>query len=187
MQGLRPVYPMAVAALWLCAGSLGFEVIDHVSRKVSSPINGSSGELTLLEGGMLGLGLASTVPYLIWKYRVMQNAARIDPAGVTISPAMAVGCYFIPFVNLYLPCKAMAQAAKASTGTAKGVAAWWSTQIGSFLFGMLIGFAESFGDSARPGMLTDLYTIFSVVTVVAAWKLIMSITRAQMAGRPAPA
>jgi hypothetical protein len=188
-QGLQPVYPFAAAALWMFAGSIGLAAVDHVARMVSVPESASLHDtyyvegLTFFEWVLLALSLGSVVPYLIWKYRVTWNATRLDPAGMTLSPAMAVGSYFIPFVNLYLPCKAMAQVAKASTGTTRGVAIWWGTQLGSALFGFAIGIIQSSATPLRPGWLDHLYIVVSVLTLVAAWKLIMSITRAQMASR----
>jgi len=188
-QGLLPVRFLALAALWMFVGSTALAVADHLLRAFMMPQALSLHDTyylegpPLLEGAMILLGLGSVIPYLIWKYRAAWNAARMSPAGMTVSPAMAVGSYFIPVVNFFLPCKAMAQITRVSTGSVGGVALWWATQLGGTLFGLVIGVIQGANSPAAPGLLDHLYISLSVFSVFAAWRLIMDITRAQTAAR----
>src|SRR6202008_4478889 len=52
--------------------------------------------------------LAMLVIFLCWTYRAMSNVRALGASGVD-SPGWAVGCYFIPFVNLVAPYTAMSQ------------------------------------------------------------------------------
>ena len=45
----------------------------------------------------------TVVTFLMWLHRASRNAWVLYPAGVRTSPAMAVGCWFIPFVHLVRP------------------------------------------------------------------------------------
>lgn len=45
----------------------------------------------------------TVVTFLMWLHRASQNAGILYPLGVRTSPAMAVGCWFIPLVNLVRP------------------------------------------------------------------------------------
>jgi hypothetical protein len=183
-RGLLPVRTLASAALWMYVGSSVLAVVDHLVRAFALP---QARNLHNTEWIMIILGLGSMVPYLIWKYRVTWNATLISPAGMTVSPAMAVGSYFIPIANFFLPFKAMAQVARATTGTTRGVALWWATQLGGMLLGLVIGVVQGTNSPAVPGMLDHLYIALSVPSVFAAWRLMMDITRAQTAGMQGPA
>ena len=151
----------------------------HDTRYVEGP--------TALDWAMIVTGFGAMIPYFLWKYRAAKNAGILDPASMTVSPAMAVGSYFIPLVNLVVPCRAMAQIARASTGSIRGVAAWWSGQIASMFLGSAIGFMWGADASLPPALIEHVYIVVGVLTFVASWKLVMDITRAQGVRNPDPA
>lgn len=175
------------------------EVVDHVQRSVAPPLPYFgpdaylhdtyyivSAGLTPLDWLMLLTGLGSVILYLMWKYRAAVNARILNPAAARISPGMAVGSYFIPFVQLVIPCQAMAGIARASTGSIQGVALWWAGHIG-VLVGVVVlalmpagpGWPES------PTMFEHVYLSWSVLTFFFSWQLVLRITRAQSAKCPA--
>ena len=49
------------------------------------------------------LNLVTIVLWLLWFARVRENAEAFSPGRVRQSVGMAVGCWFIPFVNLFMP------------------------------------------------------------------------------------
>ena len=136
----------------------------------------------LLAWVMIVTGLASCVFYLMWKYRAAVNARILDPSAMTVSPGMAVGSYFIPFVFFVVPYRAMAGIARATLGHASGVGVWWACHVSLTLSGIAIGLAVANDTTFKPpGLLEHLYLVGSVVTfLISAW-LVMKITRAQAA------
>ena len=85
------------------------------------------------------LGLATELTWLFWQHRVTRNVwARGRP--VKTSPGWAVGWWFIPVANLWMPAVAVYRVFRASVGRGyKGgawlVSAWWSAYI---LFTLLL-------------------------------------------------
>jgi hypothetical protein len=208
VAGLKNPRPLALVAVWLYGISLVAEVADHLWRSLvplppmfiprSNPVSSATDErfgtlettyhdtyyveagFGLLDWLMLVPGLASCVVYLVWKYRAATNARILDPSAMTISPAMAVGSYFIPFVFFVVPYRAMAGIARATLGNASGVGLWWACHIMVTLSGIAIGVAAA-DDSpfARPGLLEHLYLIGSIVSFLISVWLVMKITRVQ--------
>ena len=192
---LRNPRLLAVTSLWFYGISVIAEVVDHVQRSVAPPLPDfgpdaylhdtyyiENAGLTPLDWLMLLTGLGSVIPYLMWKYRAATNARILDPAAARISPGMAVGSYFIPLVQLVIPCQAMAGIARASTGNAAGVALWWTGHVGAILAGVVIGLMPVPPDgSGRPSTFEHGYIVWSLLTFLVTWQLVMRITRAQSA------
>lgn len=195
---LRSPRLLALTSLWLYGISMIAEVADHVQRSVASPLPDFNNPLfhdtyVVMSAGlspfdwlMLLTGLGSVVPYLMWKYRAAVNARILDPAASRISPGMAVGSYFIPFVQLVIPCQAMAGIARASSGSIAGVALWWTGHLGTIVAGIAMGLMPESPDwSGRPTAFEHGYIVWSLVTFLVTWQLVMRITRAQSAKCPA--
>jgi hypothetical protein len=170
------------------------EVADHVQRSMAPPLPDLSGPgfhdtyyiesvgLGPLDWLMLLTGLGSLIPFLMWKYRAAVNARILNPSAARISPGMAVGSYFIPLVQFVIPCQAMVGIARASTGSAAGVALWWAGHVGSFLTGVAVGLMPVAPDwSGKPSAIEHGYIVWSVLTFLVTCQLIMRITRAQSA------
>ena len=93
--------------------------------------------------------------FLCWLYRVSANV-HADGADVEASPAFAVGMYFIPFYNLFVPPVAMSEIARASVSPTdwreqpkwKVVPVWWLLQIISNVMGMYVMVFEKTGGTA---------------------------------------
>lgn len=70
----------------------------------------------------------------IWIYRASSNARAINPDPARISPGWAVGWYAIPFVNLWMPFRAMKQIWNSSIEAGRDINApvghpfgiWWA-------------------------------------------------------------
>ncbi|GAA3282145.1 hypothetical protein Sros01_22020 [Streptomyces roseochromogenus] len=71
--------------------------------------------LTTLTGGFQSLTLLATaVVFVIWFHRVRANGGIFNPGAFTGSAGWAVGSWFIPFGNLFLPYRVAAQTWAAS-------------------------------------------------------------------------
>lgn len=72
----------------------------------------------LIRGLLSLVTLAVYVPlvvlFCIWTYRSAANARALGAGGFEVSPGWAVGWYFIPFANLWMPFKAMSEIWRAS-------------------------------------------------------------------------
>lgn len=73
------------------------------------------------------------VAFLMWTYRAKSNANASGARGLSYSPAMAVGSYFIPILNLGMPAQAMQELYKSSADprdweavkSLRLIHAWW--------------------------------------------------------------
>jgi hypothetical protein len=86
--------------------------------------------------GSLGTFLLSIVAVGVWTHRACANGHALGSRGdwvtPSVSPAMAVGSYFIPFVNLVRPYQAMREIDSATLGhssTDPLLGLWWATWI----------------------------------------------------------
>lgn len=57
---------------------------------------------------LLRLGIA--VAFLSWVHRIHRNLPSLGGRDLEFTPGWAVGCYFIPFLNLYRPLQVMREA-----------------------------------------------------------------------------
>ncbi|WP_367870975.1 DUF4328 domain-containing protein [Luteolibacter sp. Populi] len=186
---LRPLRPLANVSLRLYGVSTMLQLADHVYRMVVPlPFEGSGNihdtyhveGIGILDGLMIATGLASSVLYLVWKYRAAFNARILDPATMTVSPAMAVGSYFIPLVNFVVPYQAMAGIARASRLQQKDVGLWWAGHVGCLLLTIAYFFVEGMETPLRPTLLDHVFMVVAVLTFYFSWVLVTRITRAQM-------
>lgn len=102
----------------------------------------------LFDAISLALAVSSTVLYLsivpvfcCWFFRIVANA-RALAGGTGFNPGWAVGSFFVPFVNLVEPCRAMVFAWRGSASSAGSagegawlVGLWW----GAWLISNFIG------------------------------------------------
>src|SRR5207244_1534984 len=99
------------------------------------------------------LSLATVVVWLVWQHRVTENvwARGID---IKISPAWAVGWWFIPIANLWKPAVAMYRVDRATLGPdgddrGRLVGAWWTVYRVIPLVGGIIALATLMGPLFR--------------------------------------
>lgn len=97
------VVPAALALTLIIAG--------HLWGFVMGIILGLSGQVEVsdIQGAervSMGLMIAGNVFFLVWFYRVGHNARLFAGRALDHTPGFAVGSFFIPFVNLAIPCVA---------------------------------------------------------------------------------
>ena len=125
---------LCIAAVVLMLGSIGvavvdmplelmyFRVLNRLGQIVPHPAapedlqNADSLQaiIELLGLGQLAFYLGFVVVFLIWLYRSYANLSKMGATGLSYSPGWAVGCYFVPFLNLVRPYQVMQQIWKAS-------------------------------------------------------------------------
>lgn len=151
-------------------------------------------------GAIVGIGfivilLACYIVSGIWLYRASANAAAVHPADGRITPGWAVGWYFVPFANLWMPFKSMRQTWNGLNGNPdmnKGMPgwtiAWWVLWlIGNYVawFGLRLNLDAQTLDEFRLATTFDI--VSSVASIPAALlfrKLILDLTRASAGATP---
>ncbi len=80
------------------------------------------------------LQIATGVVWIIWQYRHAKRAARLGHHH-QLGPGWAIGGWFVPLGNLFLPYRQLLDSGKASAGGAPRVVyAWWAAMVlGSLL------------------------------------------------------
>ncbi len=89
----------------------------------------------------VGIFLATVVVFCLWTYRAAANAKLLSSLPMRISPGWAVGWYFVPFANFWMPFRGMREIWMRSAWPPKKYAPvalnlWWILWIAvSFLNG----------------------------------------------------
>ncbi|MFI5980384.1 DUF4328 domain-containing protein [Streptomyces sp. NPDC051555] len=110
--------------------------------------------------------LPTGVLFLVWFHRVRVNAGVFAPEGFGRGKRWAVGCWFIPIANLWLPFKTATEIWGASAQAAPDgswrrvsygpVVAWWATWAGS---AVLVFVANRLGTSDSATVLRTSVTV----------------------------
>ena len=111
--------------------------------------------LVAIEGVELAVGLqlllwgASIIAFLMWEHRVSKNLPTIGMHGQRYSPGWAVGWWFIPIANLFMPYLVMAEIWRGSTASFRDawdkapvpsiLKVWWCLFISTIVFSVLSG------------------------------------------------
>lgn len=102
----------AIAVLWVyCAFAASGALLIAAFHFGFDPPYLPSG---LLDTGQFVAMLVAMVLTAMWIYRAHANLAASGVSGLHFSPGWAVGCYFIPFINLIKPFDAMKELWNAS-------------------------------------------------------------------------
>ncbi len=138
----------AVAGLAL--NYLTLKILLDLEARFTSPfmrLDRLEAAQALIDGlGLLAL-LATALPFLIWLHRVSGNARALGIDDLPTSPGLAVGYWFVPFLNLIMPPKVVADlwrasAAEAEPGTWQDaevpswIILWWLLLIMPYFIGM---------------------------------------------------
>ena len=121
----------------------------------------------------------SGIIYLCWKFRAASNARTLDPL-LAVSPGMAVGGYFIPFANLFIPYRAMASIARITRAGEGLVGPWWALHLISSFLGIAVVKMAPEGDWIGPPEDIEHLSIgMDLASALVSILLVLKITRAQ--------
>jgi len=139
-----------------------------------------------------GLFLITCIPFGMWIYRAAKNVRALGATDLRSSPGWAVGSYFVPFVNLFVPFTAMREIWRASVDPGNWTAApstpllgwWWFLWLAAAISGqaaqIMVGRASSI-EMAETGSLVALaQSLFHLALYVVAYLLIRRITEKQL-------
>ena len=144
----------------------------------------------------LVISLINSIAFLIWLYRASRNLVDAGAIDLKHSPCWTIGSYFVPFVNLVVPFKAMRELYNRSQGEEAwhahadvgDVSAWWSCYIGGLVIQIvltivaLINLVPRLYVTTPVGVNTALGILGSLLlagSAVFQWKIIGAVTNAQ--------
>ncbi|TCB99884.1 DUF4328 domain-containing protein [Micromonospora zingiberis] len=147
---VRAVWGVGRAASVAVAATVLFLLLTVAVQPVNAllaerAVDSVDGEAFLLTAGLLELGaallyqvaiLAAVVLVIIWTWRARKNLDAFPGAGPTLSAKWAIAGWLVPFVNLVLPHRVMANVARDSLwrfGTPWLVHLWWGTWLAFLL------------------------------------------------------
>ncbi|HSG33040.1 MAG TPA: DUF4328 domain-containing protein, partial [Sphingomonadaceae bacterium] len=133
----------------------------------------------------------------LWTYRAWRNLHDLGLTGLRYSPGWAVGSYFVPLVNLYVPFKAMRELYNRSAGddefqadsSAELVTSWWACAVGAFAVQLFQNGVDLFNTNGvvfivAPPTVDLAMSLLGIILSLAAtflyWKLVGRITREQL-------
>ncbi|MFE9933383.1 DUF4328 domain-containing protein [Streptomyces sp. NPDC005533] len=146
-------------------------------------------QLAGLVGTFQGNALIVTgIVFIVWFHRVRRNAEVFAPGAEKLSPGWAIGAWFIPFANLWLPYRIAVTTWVSSTprGGDEGyrrfpltlVNLWW----GGFVLSRVLGWygGMSYGRAQSPDAVRDAATtmlVGDVLDIVAAVLAVLFVRR----------
>ncbi len=156
--------------------------VDEVAWNHADNLYRSTGALQTLTF------LATVVVFLVWLHRVRRNAEVFDPSAHTLRPGWAIGGWFVPIGNLWLPYRVVSGVWSASAPldglghrsfVPRGLLnAWWAALVADQLVsrgaGRLYADAET-GDEIIRGL--DLVAATDALDLVAAVLAILVVRR----------
>lgn len=188
---------IATASRWLLWAHASVTICFAIAEWTA----GASGDPeSLMAVGMIALlqlcvFVITSIVVLRWFYVATANGLALG-ADELPSPAMAVGAFFIPFVNLVMPYMTLRDLWQASARPRDGesepgsiiVVAWWALWLGASVAGLIA--MLSGGDvEGEPAQSTSVFSAASMLcsagaALCLAW-IVGRIQAAQAAGRPA--
>ncbi|OKK06919.1 hypothetical protein AMK26_08405 [Streptomyces sp. CB03234] len=132
--------------------------------------------------------VATAVVFISWLHRVRRNAAVFAPDVLTSGAGWAIGGWFVPVVNLWMPRRITRESWRASTRAPYGAPAkneratilnvWWALWVLTALLGRGAGMAYDKADTFHEIMsATRLLVVADAVSVAAALCAILVVRR----------
>ncbi|WP_344629781.1 DUF4328 domain-containing protein [Streptomyces glaucosporus] len=204
----RTLAAVTVALLGVCAAADAFSLAVSVWRytlvrgEAGSPRYGADplmpADLLYAAPGLLWtLALVATaIPFLMWFHRSRLNAEAFDAAGQRMGAGWAVGAWFVPVANLWLPKRIADDVWDASSppgadGTVRYRAsrgplnAWWALWLAANVLSGIAGAwyeeAETFQEAGGAAVLNALSGGVGVLAAVLAIRFVRRLTGMQYA------
>ncbi len=160
--GLRSIAKLAFFAL---AGRAALPVIFRVLGMAGLGL-GSQG---VYDGVRLVVTVAAVVLYLVW-FGKFYDWVRQSRGGTAFSTGFAIGSWFIPFLNLVMPYRALNDAATRTLGTpAPIVGIWWAAFLCSTVLTTMFSliFSGAMVPIGSAGLLNALMWLMTISQIVA--------------------
>lgn len=129
----------------------------------SASMADSSDAAYIVASGLLGAWLVvGGALFVAWLYRMYAQAAVLRPARFTWRPGWAIGGWFVPLLNLYLPYRLTADVSRSvNDGVLASIKIWWTLLV----LGVLVS-AGVAGARVAPGVADALDAVLSLGAVI---------------------
>jgi hypothetical protein len=154
---------------WACVSQNNLlDAIMRGQRPAQSVLEANDRLFKSIAFGSMLANVATIVAFLMWTHRVYRNLPALGAPKLESTPGMAVGWYFVPFANLVVPCKLMAevwrysdpgQYAQLRKTTSPLIGIWWA----AFLIRGIVSEFNALNAKGGPGQ-SALETLKSVTT-----------------------
>lgn len=127
--------------------------------------------------------VASLVVFLCWNYRVVKNGRITDAAVQTVGAGWAVGSYFVPIVNFWVPAKALMQTCRIFGANPRLVLVWWLANL--LLIVVILGYVAwmfQSGDedwATTVGVVDHALIVVSLILLMLEIQVVRTISQAQ--------
>lgn len=134
-------------AVFLTGLAIAFDVLaiysmgPAASGRTSRLEHGGSAAINMLQPAW---AIVALITFYFWVYFMNKNVRALGATGLKYGPAWAVGCFFVPFVNLWKPFQMMEELWKGSQnpkawreiGKPSILGFWWASWIFSSILGL---------------------------------------------------
>jgi hypothetical protein len=190
-----------LAAVDVASLALGYRITEIIGSMETDPERYSAREVDATDAIYAVSGISQFVLYaaigvcfLVWFWRARSNAAAFVPDGHRMAPGWAIGAWFIPVANLWLPCRVALDiwragaAADPATGRpvrvpVASVHLWWWVWTVSALVGRVAGSLNIGAETPDEGMLAIRLLMaadaLDIVAAVFAILFVRKLTRMQ--------
>ena len=145
--------------------------------------------------GLLNLAvvLITAIAFLKWIYRANLNSRGFGARGMAFTPGWAIGCYFVPILNLFKPYQGMKEIWMVSVDPESWEAqppspllgCWWALWLGAGFLGQisfrLLFNAKTIEAIQTATNLSIISEMLDVILCLVAWALIADIVARQTA------
>jgi hypothetical protein len=145
----------------------------HAPVRTRTPASPGTASLLLL---IVALSIGTYVVFLIWQHRAA-TTARFLGLPAAHSPALGVGSWFIPIVNLWFPYQALRDCLPPGHPVRSTVLRMWLLFLASYVTGVATGILVVVGDVAG-AVATAIDLLVTVAFAVAAVRMVQGITAA---------
>jgi len=176
----------ALATIGIVASAFFGLALDVTELSVGDAIKGESPDLTsavlvfLVAMAFLGSLVLAAIFFGVWVHRAARNLRALGRSGMKFSPAGCIGWYFVPFLNLVRPLRAMTELWRASASDAESdgnawtiygastslLGVWWGTWIVGNIISNVSARMDDPAASGGVGLVGSALIAVAAVTVV---------------------
>ena len=167
--------------------------VDMLSQEIltDEQVDVSNLRVELLYGARFVIFLTTMIFFSVWIMQANKNVRRFGAKGMRFKPAWAVGSYFIPFYNFFMPYLAMKEIWQTSANPSEwknqqsGVVLklWWTMWLVSLLWNEYAGMQRNAADTYESWLFASqadlIGSIFSTLLSVMAIILISRVSAMQ--------
>jgi hypothetical protein len=131
------------------------------------------------------VGIGTTVVWLVWQHRSQSNLFAAAMPGLAYTPGWAVGWWFVPVADLFMPYRTVRELWSRSGASARRspVGLWWSLYIGAALLSAGAALGQVLSGTRSGGVLTVSLTAVADARTIDAAAAVVRIVAAIVAVR----